>query len=321
MNFLTILYYLLFFIGLGLYSVPTSSEAIGEERNISSSQTGLSEVSVNLKASFFLSKLSVLQISEIRTREVRSIFDETRILLKLDNLKLIISEETKWLSLLYLKENHELTIDQKGLILSQEHLIFFKHPDLVDSWKVLGEYPIIRKNITNLENLSNVVSKYSLSKSQVDELAEIIAKNGSKQKLLQQLDYATKYIDNPDDLFKLARIAPIKATRNLPGTNGKIAIIGRKMDLVKVYKDELVAAGKQVEIFDGNVIPASARREMQDALASGKWLDETSEIYKANKEWVEKLINEGYEIIDVGNPLKQGESIFYNLETKIIFGN
>jgi hypothetical protein len=192
---------------------------------------------------------------------------------------------------------------------------------LVEAWKVLSDYPVIRKGVTNLENLSNVVSKYSLSKSQVDELGEIIAKNGSKQKLLQHLDYATKYIDNPEDLFKLARIAPIKAIRSLPGTNGKIAIIGRKMDLVKIYKDELIAAGKQVEIFDGNIIPASARREMQEALESGKWLDETSEMYKANKEWAEKLVNEGYEIMDVGNPLRQGESIFYNLETKIIFGN
>jgi hypothetical protein len=122
-------------------------------------------------------------------------------------------------------------------------------------------------------------------------------------------------------LLKLAKVAPIKALKSIPGSNGKVAIIGRKIDLVKVYKVELVAVGKKVVIFDGDIISASARKEMAEALASGKWLDESSKIFKANKEWAEKLLKKGYEIIDVGNPLKQGESIFYDMEMKIIFGN
>ncbi|MBK6264774.1 hypothetical protein JKA74_06980 [Marivirga sp. S37H4] len=100
MKSLKFLYYSIFFFIAGLYSVPTSPEAIGYERNISSSQIGLSEVSVKSKASFFLSKLSVQQISEITKRKVRNISDETRRLLKSDNIKLVISEETKWLGLI-----------------------------------------------------------------------------------------------------------------------------------------------------------------------------------------------------------------------------
>ena len=200
---------------------------------------------------------------------------------------------------------------------------FVEKPELLDAWEQLSEYPIIRKGVSNLENLSSVLTKYSFTEAQLGELTEAIAKCGSKQKMLQQINYATKYIDakKPADLMALAKVAPIKALRSVSGSNGKVAIIGRKMDLVKVYKDELVAAGKQVEIFDGDIIPANARKEMADALETGKWLDETSEMFKANQEWAEKLVKEGYEVIDVGNSLKQGESIFYNLEMKIIFGN
>jgi hypothetical protein len=140
--------------------------------------------------------------------------------------------------------------------------------------------------------------------------------------MLQHINYAAKYIEKPSDLLALATVAPIKALKSLPGSNGKVAIIGRKMNLVKVYKDELVAAGKQVELFDGDIIPANARKEFTEALASGKVLDETSEMFKANQEWAEKLLKEGYEIIDVGNPLKTvEESIFYNIELKTIFEN
>jgi hypothetical protein len=199
---------------------------------------------------------------------------------------------------------------------------FVEKPELLDAGEKLSEYPIIRKGLTNLENLSSVLTKYSFSEAQIVELTATIAKCGSKQKMLQHINYAAKYIEKPSDLLALATVAPIKALKSLPGSNGKVAIIGRKMNLVKVYKDELVAAGKQVELFDGDIIPANARKEFTEALASGKVLDETSEMFKANQEWAEKLLKEGYEIIDVGNPLKTvEESIFYNIELKTIFEN
>ncbi|NLD46711.1 MAG: hypothetical protein GX660_05860, partial [Clostridiaceae bacterium] len=199
---------------------------------------------------------------------------------------------------------------------------FVEKPELLDAWEKLSEYPIIRKELSNLENLSSVLTKYPFTEAQLGELAEALGKCGSKQKMLQHINYATKYIEKPEDLLALAKVAPIKALKTLPGSNGKVAIIGRKMDLVKVYKDELVAAGKQVELFDGDIIPANARKEFTEALASGKILDETSEMFKANQKWAEKLLKEGYEIIDIGNPLNTvEESIFYNIELKTIFGN
>lgn len=54
------------------------------------------------------------------------------------------------------------------------------------------------------------------------------------------------------------------------------------------------------------------------------WITDKSlpdtDMYKANQQWAEKLVNEGYEIIDVGYP--EGTttgSVFYNMEQQIIF--
>ena len=42
-------------------------------------------------------------------------------------------------------------------------------------------------------------------------------------------------------------------------------------------------------------------------------------MYKLNKQWIEKMKNEGYEIIDIGNPLNiKEESLFYKLEKFIM---
>lgn len=44
-------------------------------------------------------------------------------------------------------------------------------------------------------------------------------------------------------------------------------------------------------------------------------------MYKANQQWVQKIINEGYEVIDIGYPAGQnlGPSLFYNMELLTIF--
>ena len=41
-------------------------------------------------------------------------------------------------------------------------------------------------------------------------------------------------------------------------------------------------------------------------------------MYKINLKWIETLKSEGYTIIDIGNPFKQEESLFYNLEKQIM---
>ncbi len=46
-----------------------------------------------------------------------------------------------------------------------------------------------------------------------------------------------------------------------------------------------------------------------------------TDMYKANKAWIEKLNYDGYTIIDMGNPHNVTEmSPFYSMEKMIIFG-
>lgn len=56
---------------------------------------------------------------------------------------------------------------------------------------------------------------------------------------------------------------------------------------------------------------------------NGKYISEeevpNTLMFKANKQWAEKLIKEGYTIIDIGNPNNLSPSIFYNLELNTIF--
>ena len=43
-------------------------------------------------------------------------------------------------------------------------------------------------------------------------------------------------------------------------------------------------------------------------------------MFKANQQWVQKLLYEGYEIIDIGYPNNVNTpSLFYNMELNLIF--
>jgi len=39
-----------------------------------------------------------------------------------------------------------------------------------------------------------------------------------------------------------------------------------------------------------------------------------------NKRWANKIVNDGYTIIDIGDPFNKGFSIFYATEKRTIFG-
>ena len=46
--------------------------------------------------------------------------------------------------------------------------------------------------------------------------------------------------------------------------------------------------------------------------------------YQENKTWIQKLINEGYTVFDIGDPtdahLSEGISAFYDMEINLLFG-
>lgn len=117
----------------------------------------------------------------------------------------------------------------------------------------------------------------------------------------------------------------VQMQRVRPGSNGKVAVIGRNMKGVEPYAQKLRGAGEDVEIFSGPRISDAANAEFK-ALADqfgGKIPDDvlaSTRMYKENAAWAQKLIDEGYTVVDVGNPFGAGRSVFYDMEQQLLFG-
>jgi hypothetical protein len=130
----------------------------------------------------------------------------------------------------------------------------------------------------------------------------------------------------------------------LTGSNGKVAIVGRKMaGHVEDAAATLRAEGKQVEIFSeldqkNNLFNINGtNKSWQDIVddfgnKSGQYLTNDkgwildSELpktmmYKANKIWADKLKALGYTVIDIGYPSGASlpQSVFYNMEISTLF--
>lgn len=128
------------------------------------------------------------------------------------------------------------------------------------------------------------------------------------------------------------------------GSNGKIAVIGRKMaGHVEVVGAELRASGLDVELFNAECqrnnlfnikghdytweeIETDFRNlNGQYQVDNNGWI--TNEelpntlMYQANEVWANKILNQGYTIIDMGVPPGvTTPSVFYNMEQSTIFG-
>lgn len=127
------------------------------------------------------------------------------------------------------------------------------------------------------------------------------------------------------------------------GRSDKIAIIGRSMgnENMKGVKDaymDLIQRGyDNVEIFDPLSLSDDwlnnfqlAEREMRKlSIQLGRYLNNEelakTKMFQLNKKWAQKLVEESYTVIDLGDiPLKNdsynGFSAFYAIEKKTIFG-
>ncbi|MDH5729157.1 MAG: hypothetical protein OEZ58_09220 [Gammaproteobacteria bacterium] len=102
------------------------------------------------------------------------------------------------------------------------------------------------------------------------------------------------------------------------------AMGNNKINGVRDYAAVLQKKGYDVELFDGDMIPRSARKEFERLTEGGRRLTNPelvkTEMYQANKAWAQKIESEGYTIIDIGNPHNQGFSPFYAVEKQTIFG-
>jgi len=126
--------------------------------------------------------------------------------------------------------------------------------------------------------------------------------------------------------LKNTEVNGLKPSRVRPGTNGKVAIVGRKMRYVKEYAAGLEKQGYDVEILDGENIPDAAADEWT-AKTKGGTVNLPPEdamktqIWDVNKQWAKKLVSEDYTVVDMGNPGNAGSSIFYDMEGVTIFGD
>ena len=142
-------------------------------------------------------------------------------------------------------------------------------------------------------------------------------------------------VDSQKKTTRVAELSDIKtkglrAKRVLSGSNDKVAVIGRTMgnDIlpgVRDYFNALRSKGYDVEIFDGKNISDAAKREFAQLTAGGRRLSNQelmqTKMFSENKAWAKKLVDEGYTVVDLGNPYpkNQGFSPFYAMEKKFIF--
>lgn len=139
------------------------------------------------------------------------------------------------------------------------------------------------------------------------------------------------------------KIVGISIKRIKPGTNGKIAIIGRSMkNHVENVAEYLTKQGIEVEvfnlkcqkysIFDIEGKPYTWQNILDDFNDLKKYSRNTNGwiidadlpntlMFKANKIWINKLQRKGFEVLDVGYPKNiSSPSVFYNMELNELFG-
>jgi len=145
--------------------------------------------------------------------------------------------------------------------------------------------------------------------------------------------------------FKIGDQIAGKSIQNIRyGTNGKIAVIGRKMsDHVETVGSSLSSTGRDVELFNSqyqstktftikgqNYTWAEIENDFlnlnnQYEVEPSGWIKSTelpkTLMYQANEIWANKLISEGYTVIDIGFPPGvTTPSSFYSMEISTIFG-
>jgi len=117
------------------------------------------------------------------------------------------------------------------------------------------------------------------------------------------------------------------------GTNGKIAVIGQGMTdrdgLGRGVLDiaEELRSQYDVETFEPSTTANEEWRDMLDEIKEERGPDtrftdvelEQLLIYAENEAWAEKLTDEGYTVIDIGNPQNNESSVFYDMEGRVIF--
>jgi hypothetical protein len=168
--------------------------------------------------------------------------------------------------------------------------------------------------------------------------------NSVKYKLVNASDprfLSTEFLKNFE--FQFGDLI-LKANQVRPGTNGKIAIVGRAMGGktriengievrdygVMDYSRKLRCLGYETFLFVEPYLSEAAKTEISKLVAeNGGKLLSTEQIkktlsYQENQAWINKVKDEGYTVIDIGDPLNKNDkefSAFYALERFEFFGD
>ncbi|MDQ3111891.1 MAG: hypothetical protein M3R17_18550, partial [Bacteroidota bacterium] len=120
------------------------------------------------------------------------------------------------------------------------------------------------------------------------------------------------------------------------GANGRVAVIGRSMGNetvtgVKNVYAELNSKNVVAEIFDKSSLTGLELESFNAALAEFKTVTNNFtkrlsnmdimklEMYKLNKTWAQRLADQGYTVLDMGDFNNLGFSVFYAMEKMTIF--
>jgi hypothetical protein len=116
----------------------------------------------------------------------------------------------------------------------------------------------------------------------------------------------------------------------LKGTNDKVVIIGRQMSFIRDYASKLKSEGFAVELFDRDWM---IKHGLEPTISLQAMTEFTSlqektqmrisyekiqklEIFKENEAWIQKAIDKGYTIINIGIPVNAPPfpSAMYDME-------
>jgi len=98
-------------------------------------------------------------------------------------------------------------------------------------------------------------------------------------------------------------------------------------DAVQPYTKGLQEAGYNVETFGGDKISSGAQAEwnmLRKKYAPNPIPEDAvrnSQMFEENQAWARKLGEQGYTVVDVGNPGGRSPSPFYEMEKQILFGD
>lgn len=133
--------------------------------------------------------------------------------------------------------------------------------------------------------------------------------------------------DALDEIPQILRPVRVKV-----GTNGKIAIIGRTMGNeaekgVSYIAKSLAGKGHDVEIFSEKIFSQDAKFEFDELIKkfpNGRVPDDivkTTKLFEENLDWANKIKNQDYTILDLGDPYNKKSSVWFEMEKKTIFGD